>query len=73
MKSAQPTKQSVDAFAQAQVEQVKRLKNSKLTKKYEITVRRDSRGSWKFTFHGHLSWWQGFLITLAGWDIREVA
>lgn len=57
---------------QSRAEQVKRLKDKKLLKKYEITIRNDARGKWKFTYVGHISYWTGFLITLAGWTIEEV-
>lgn len=70
MKSSSPLPDQM--ITQSRREQLKRLKDRKQLKKYEITIRSDARGSWKFTFYGHLSYWQGFLITLAGWDIREV-
>lgn len=57
---------------QSRAEQVKRLKDKKLLKKYEITIRKDARGSWKFSYVGHLTWFQGFCLIMAGFDIQEV-
>lgn len=59
-------------LTQSRRQQLQRLKDNRLVKKYVITLHKDSRGKWDFSFHGHLSWFQGFCLTLAGFEIREV-
>lgn len=59
-------------LTQSRRQQLQRLKDKRLVKKYLITIRSDARGKWSFSYHGHISWWSGFLVTLAGWTIEEV-
>lgn len=70
MKSSTPLPDQM--IAQDRRQRLQRLKDKGIVKHYTITIRNDARGKWAFSYHGHLTWFQGFLISLAGWTIEEV-
>lgn len=71
MKSSTPLPDQM--LTQDRRQRLQRLKDGKRVKQYLIVIKSDARGSWQFSYHGHLNWFQQFLILLAGWEIREVA